>query len=358
MTSKSVIVAVHQNFRKVNANVQYYQRGRKNSDSVTIYARIHCEGEKGTGFSTGITCKLIDWGGTRDLIKSSYHSADNQLLQNFRNEIKMLYARMKPEFKQITPKMLQNEYNKQHRGKHIKLVECAQLFLEKKKEEVTTSSYDAYRYRMNKILDHFKEIGKDTILIAEITKSLGKDFMTWMLKKKGYSEHYTARALNLLNMMLNWAVEEDYLQYNHLKDLKLNPKSKSKMIYLDRDELKQLEAYQPRSKSRQKAADVFRFLCYTGMSYIDYTLFRYDKHVEYIRRAPHIRQNRQKNDQEFLVPLSEKALELLQKYDYVLPFVSHPMINKHLKRIVQEVGSFQYCHYGEVLCEDYRDQYY
>lgn len=98
---------------------------------------------------------------------------------------------------------------------------------------------------------------------------------------------------------------------------------------LNQYELNRLRAAELPSKL-ERVRDVFIFGCYTGLSYSDICLFRFDKDVVQSNGMYYIDGERLKTGTKFYTPLLKPAIEVLQKYDYRLPMTSIQKYNDYL----------------------------
>lgn len=98
---------------------------------------------------------------------------------------------------------------------------------------------------------------------------------------------------------------------------------------LNQYELNKLRAAELPDKL-ERVRDVFIFGCYTGLSYSDICLFRFDKDVAQSNGMYYIDGERLKTGTKFYTPLLNPAMEVLQKYDYRLPTTSIQKYNDYL----------------------------
>ncbi|MEH0156444.1 phage integrase SAM-like domain-containing protein [Limibacter armeniacum] len=324
---------------KSMVDLQFYPRSRKNPELVTIYGRIACEGLRDVMFSTGIYCKRSEWDGEHKMILGAHREADNSFLKEIRNEIKLLYRGLKVSHDLVTPNMVKEAFLESKGGRHILLFDFIPQFLKRKQSEVAASTFKAYRHRIKKVEEYFKEIGKEKILLAEITKKQGRDFVRWLDKIRKYEANYSAKVVELFNMLMNFAVEEGYLKNNQLSEvLYLKRPRPKEVVYLSDEELKVLELYKFASPPLQKASDIFQFLCHTGMSYADYKEFSYQQDVFKILGRLTIKKERKKTGVEYKVPLNDKALALLEKHNYKLPILSVQRLNRYIKEVMAVIN--------------------
>ncbi|WP_052332558.1 site-specific integrase [Bacteroides neonati] len=87
-----------------------------------------------------------------------------------------------------------------------------------------------------------------------------------------------------------------------------------------------------------RVRDVFVFGCYTGLSYSDICLFRYDKDVVQSNGMYYIDGERLKTGTKFYTPVLKPALDILLKYNERLPTISIQKYNDFLHVIELRLG--------------------
>lgn len=111
------------------------------------------------------------------------------------------------------------------------------------------------------------------------------------------------------------------------------PKGTCKMRKpLNEDELMKVFHYNLEG-TEEKIRDLFIFSAYTGMAYSDVMLFRYKKMTEEYKDQVFIDGRRLKTGTDFYTPILPHAMEILQKYNYELPYYTNEFINRTLKEI-------------------------
>ena len=96
-----------------------------------------------------------------------------------------------------------------------------------------------------------------------------------------------------------------------------------------------------------KVRDIFIFSCYTGISYADVAQLRKQNIVKGIDGKDWIVTKRQKNGNQVKVPLLEKAIDIIKKYEFerscmmnetLLPVLSNQKMNCYLKEVAEASG--------------------
>ena len=114
-----------------------------------------------------------------------------------------------------------------------------------------------------------------------------QDFIDFLRDNKNYMNSSVTKNLSLIKVVLRWAYNMRYHNNRAFETFKPNLKSvKNRVIFLNMEEIKQLEDYHiPESKSHlTHTRDVFLFMCFTGLRYSDVAnLRKYDiqeNHIE------------------------------------------------------------------------------
>src|SRR5690606_4863450 len=159
------------------------------------------------------------------------------------------------------------------------------------------------------------------------------------LSNNGIMKHLE-RLKKLINLALKleWIDKDPFARYS-LKFTKFDK------VYLNKEELEQLEGTSFKNTTHQKTRDVFVFACYTGLSYADIKTLTSSHIVRGINGEYWIYTRREKSNTSVKVPLLDKALSIIKKYDenqdsssnlLLLPVYSNQKMNKYLKEVMQE----------------------
>jgi integrase len=140
--------------------------------------------------------------------------------------------------------------------------------------------------------------------------------------------------------VIKLAVVLDYINKDPFI-LHKNSRPRKKIIYLNLEELRKLEAHRFASFRLQQVADMFIFCCYTGLAFAEMSSLKRDNIITGFDGEKWIKIVRQKTDKELNIPVLSKALEVLDKYkndDCILPIISNQKFNSYLKEIANIVG--------------------
>lgn len=101
---------------------------------------------------------------------------------------------------------------------------------------------------------------------------------------------------------------------------------------LSENELKRLRTIKLNGKM-DKVRDLFIFAAYTGLAYCDVQSFDFNNMTDKEGNLYYIDGSRLKTGSRFFTPILKPALEVLKKYDFVLPKISNQKANDYLHLI-------------------------
>jgi len=116
------------------------------------------------------------------------------------------------------------------------------------------------------------------------------------------------------------------LSFN-IDKIKFEEKSRPK-VYLTQNEIDALIELDLKG-NRKISRDMFLLMCYTGLRISD--LKNLDKNIV----GNLIRLRTQKNDKDVMLPITVKMDSILSKYNYKLPYISEPVLNRNIKAICE-----------------------
>ena len=158
-----------------------------------------------------------------------------------------------------------------------------------------------------------------------------------------FLKHYAADAVML-----------GLVRRNPYFGLKLDKGKSEGERFLTDSELQRIEKAVMPTVSIGKVRDLFLIQCYTGLAYSDLMEFDW-RRVDEERGRMILRGRRRKTGMEFMVVLTEKALEILERYGYTLPKISNAQYNLRLKVVADAAGIDKpiASHWGRRTCGMY-----
>ena len=320
---------------------------KKKDDSAPIYARITVDGKRAEiSLKRFTSVTYWDTRSKRTTLRTSDGKALNIYLDQVYSDLLECHKQLLGESRYVTAQSIKARYlgeDEQHKTllqlvfyhnkNMVSVLKPGTL-----KNYFTTERY-IKRYLKNKLKtdDVFlKQLSYKFIIDFEQYLRTGKSInRSQPLKNNGVMKH-----LERLKKMMNLALRLEWIEKDPFVRFSLRF-TKHQRAFLSQSELEVLESGQLSKEMHQKTRDVFVFACYTGLSYIDVKLLSDDHIVRGIDGDYWIFTKREKNDEAVKIPLLEKALAILKKYDQepkskqekLLPVFSNQKINKYLKEV-------------------------
>jgi len=185
-----------------------------------------------------------------------------------------------------------------------------------------------------------------TLHFDDINRNFYNDFILF-LNEKGYTKNYTGTVIQKLKTVMNYAFDEG--KHTNL-EFKKNYFSKMSEVvhhpYLNKEELKQIEDLVLTDAEVDLARDIFLVQSHIGLRIGD--LLSFIKNPVYVvqngRKFMNVKQSKTSNI--VYIPLMEKVLGIMHKYEGQLPDYLHQnIINAHLKSICKKAkinAEYQY----------------
>lgn len=140
-----------------------------------------------------------------------------------------------------------------------------------------------------------------------------------------------------LKRYINEAIRMGIVKDNPYKMVKIERGRSEGIKYLLKEEVDSIRTLNLDAPHLQKARDLFIFQCYTGLSFSDMAKFNWNdvksEDGHYI-----IRDVRTKTEENYLIVLLKPALQVLQRYNFVLPVLSNQRYNDYIKAVAAMAG--------------------
>jgi integrase/recombinase XerD len=248
----------------------------------------------------------------------------NQIMENCKYQLRQFALSIDTNF------LTAQEFIKQAKNKNTPestLVELIENFIEHQKTYQEESTIKNHKIKLSNLELYQKKVSK--IFNASNFDSVqATKFIEWFQKEKETTNKTTAnRNITFYREALKFAFKKGKIKENLLFFFSGERDSKEIPVALNIEEVVELENKTFTNPTYQKIRDLFLFQCYTGLSYID--LYRFEMNTE----TNTITGQRGKNDNPFLIPLSEKAISILNKYDGKLPKYQNAPYNRIIKEL-------------------------
>ena len=182
--------------------------------------------------------------------------------------------------------------------------------------------------------------GRDGIDLTEIKSIHDKEIIKFMIAQRGAGNNHAQMHVQRFKSFFNYAIGNDWIVKNPF--MNFTPKNeKVKIKYLTIEDVENLENLDlTKGNVYDIARDLFLFCCYTGLSYADLQNVSYN-HIKADKDGfKYLEISRLKTDELSIIPLSQKSLDLIEKYriESNQKLFKVPT-NQQLNRLLKELGS-------------------
>ena len=134
------------------------------------------------------------------------------------------------------------------------------------------------------------------------------------------------------------AIKFDLLQDDPYKGERLVRGKHSVRKYLTVDELEKVKNARIPTETICRVRDLFIFQAYTGIAYADLAKFDFKHELQKRGDKYVILDARVKTDENYFIVLLSPAMEILKKYNFVLPKITNQQYNLRLKIVADYAG--------------------
>lgn len=301
-----------------------------------IYFRIYLNGKKFEK-STGHWCNLKNWNKKSQLSRKNHKT--NLKLEKLKSVIYESLNSLIDEKKSIDIIDLKNRLNKKtHTPTLLHLVDKhnneMSLQVPKKYSKGTLKNY----FTLRKHLLAFITKSGINQKIKSINHRFIKEFENYLLTNTFNNVNGSIKVLQNLKKITNQALAYGLINKDPFALIKFK-KQPFKRGYLSKQEIERIEGIEV-IKTTNLVKDLFLFSCYTGLSFRDISLLK-TKDINFENdNSIWIKKAREKTKKIYMVPLINRAKEILSKYyiqENILVFksITNQTLNLHLKRIVE-----------------------
>jgi len=300
-------------------------------------------------FSSGLFIKPKQWNSKQQKAHPPNKDTNfiNSQISLIRQKLNQAFLFLQVNYKEFDVSDIYKYYKGDNIDKEITILEAYDLHNKKMKNligiDFNKTSWSRYVENRRKIKMFINSVyKKHDIKLKTLDLKFIKDLEYYFKTELKLSQATINRSLQRVKKIILFTISENYLTRDPFILYKPT-KHKVKLVYLTVDELSKLEEYVFAQKRLQQVKDMFIFCCYTGLAYTEMFSLRPEHIVKDISDNNWIQMYRQKTNQEFAVPLLDKAYQILIKYENsnpekCLPVISNQKFNSYLKEISKVVG--------------------
>lgn len=338
----------------MSASINFFLRGKQSANKedlmCSIYAEISCNGERTTAFSTKLRVPVKYWmavgkkgikSSTQEkLISPSYALADElneqliQLQKLVYQGVQLLDTMELPVSANAVKNLILNPQPLRPAKKYIDVVDELIAVLKQKRKKNTMLTY---RTRRKNIFTFLEKNGYSNLYINDFRFRHFEEIQLWMIEQENdngtrqFCNNTINKHLTLVNKVLNYGVNKEYIQANPIGELGLEYDQTKPPQYLLPPDRKRI--YDCPLPSLKIERDLSVFLYNTGFSYTDYLSLN-DNHFFRLPSGEwFIKKPRDKSDVYSIIPLLSQAHEIIKEYGSVrkMPRPDISDLNKTLK---------------------------
>jgi len=206
---------------------------------------------------------------------------------------------------------------------------------------LTEKTKEKHEFMYNN-LTRFMQEARLTLKADEVRMKHMEAFKIWLMTQtKARSPEHISRRLRLCKNALDHAVNQEYIDANRLKSIKLKKGPQKQVISLELSELERIKAFEPDLLHEALTQDLFLFQCYTGLRFMDLWLFQVkDEKVAGNKKITFITcsKGRGKTQKEYWTELAPEARIILKKYKGKFPKIHNQSYNRTIRKIVMLCG--------------------
>ena len=194
-----------------------------------------------------------------------------------------------------------------------------------------------------RIFREYELYSRKRICFDDIDYSFFKSFVSY-LYSLGYAHNTVAKNVKYLKILLSNAFLDGYAHKNVCLDKRFKvPCIESDSIYLTRTEIDRMRDVDLSSLSplHSVVRDVFMIGVWTAQRFSDYSRIDSSDILRCRvgdRNVTAIQVIQKKTGARVVIPCSNHLLEILERYDYVIPRVSNQTLNEYIKVIARKAG--------------------
>ena len=316
------------------ANAKFYLKD-KNSNNETLILMFFNYNNKVFKYSTKTSIEPRNWNNKTCRVKQqSSHSLElNKQINKIEDSIMNIYHRMKTNDRVINNKILKEQLdislNRQDKEDFFSYMK---RYIEQKNELRETTKKDYLQ--TYETLKEFERSSSYLVSFDTITLDFYNRFKKFMIGDLNHSLNTFGKRIKTIKSIMNYATEigvNKNLEYQKASFKVLSVKTKR--VYLTIEEINKIKELNL-SVSLAKARDSFVLMCYLGLRFSDYLKINQNSiSNDYLDITMH------KTSESVSIPIHPYALEIIKRYNYILPKISNSKLNKMIKKV---------CKYAEI----------
>ncbi len=304
--------------------------------------------DKQINHSTRICIPIADWDSKKVQVKSRNEQAYilNKQISDLRTKIIDFIESRTKNNEIISADLLKAHINgesKETKG----LIDMIQYYIDTNKGRLssgTIKQYTSIRSKITKYLN--QELLIPDFPLDKLNYRFLNDYRMYLESKCVNAPNTIDRDVKRLKAIIHLAQKLEIIKEDPFKNFKSQTVVTHRST-LNVNEIAIIEELDLKYETINLVRDTFLFMCYTGLAYSDLKSLTHNQIFKSIGGKRIIKLQRNKTDENCMVPLMVKAESLITKYqdhpaklnnDLVFPVISNQKMNQYLKLIMQLAG--------------------
>ena len=288
----------------------------------------------------GIKIKSKNWNKKKERLISTSSNAFNinKRLDIITKKIIEIYYELQNEEIPISTSILNEKFEEKIKGKSNKksFFEFAYEFVENSGATKTEGTCQGYLHTI-KSLKEFEKYSRRRIEWDTIDHKFYTTYEAFQYTVKGNSQNLFGRRIIDVKAILNNALLLGLNKYEMYKLFKVK-KIDVKREYLTDDELEMLRALDLSDNKRlEKVRDIFLVCALTGVRFSDFRSLK-QENIELGKNGKIIKYFAKKTQKYITTLCTDVTLNILKKYNFILPSISNQKMNVNIKEVCELAG--------------------
>ncbi|WP_034889466.1 site-specific integrase [Gillisia sp. Hel_I_29] len=321
---------------------------RVKNNQTNLYVRISIDSHRvNISLKAKIPFDLWDASAQRVNGNSKEARESNKLIAETRTKIFQNYQDLRFQNKKVTPEFLKADFLGEG-PKDKSLLDIFEYHREKIEKTLTDGTIRNFKVTEKYVIRFLREeLKTNSVYLNELNYKFINDFSNFLFTcwPKGHvnaMSHNTVmkhlqrlRKITTLAFHLEWVEKDPFIRWKPTFE-------KKERDFLNPNELKLIEDFNFYNDRLDRVRDLFVFSCYTGISFSDINDLNNNNIRTGLDGQKWIFTSRNKTKTKVKIPLLDKALEILQKYDghpmteitqSLLPVITNVKVNLYLKEV-------------------------
>ena len=315
------------------------RKNRLNEAGKTPIYVQYCYNQKTSLFSTGEKIEPIHWNAKEQKARKTligFNALNSSLMvvkERIDNAVREAYFNgNEPTISYV--KRIINEKSEKRQLQGLTFFEVYQFFIKSTEGLLKKSTLKTYR-TVEKHLRNFESLNRGKLSFDKIDDTFYISFKKFLIFSLGHTNNTVGKYVKTLKTFLGFATKLGVTNNNSFRKFKVD-EEETNIKFLTEDELSAIEQLDLTKKKKLSIVrDMFCLTCYTGLRFSDLKSLK-PEHIKKRVYGMEIEINMIKTKTTVIIPLNDKAINILNNYDGFkrkLPIYSNQKSNDYIKEI-------------------------